>query len=67
MIYQIFPSTKTLVDKVFIKSRNSDNRMSVACILSLNSFSSINYIFTTREEILLQSSKENKNWIQKKN
>ncbi|MFA7727009.1 hypothetical protein ABC562_03300 [Mycoplasmopsis synoviae] len=65
-IYQIFPSTKTIVDKVFIKSRNSDNRMSVACILSLNSFSSINYIFTTREEILLQSSKENKNWIQKK-
>ncbi|MEX0364292.1 hypothetical protein ABC610_03500 [Mycoplasmopsis synoviae] len=64
-IYQIFPSTKTLVDKVFIKSRNSDNRMSVACILSLNSFSSINYIFATREEILLQSSKENKNWIQK--
>lgn len=40
--------------------------MSVACILSLNSFSSINYIFTTREKILLQSSKENKNWIQKK-
>ncbi|WP_322908882.1 hypothetical protein [Mycoplasmopsis felis] len=57
-IYQILPKQEVSVSCFKIKSRNQDNKISNILLNNLLDYGDINVILTTKEELLLQGSKD---------